>query len=269
MTEATTTLLAKRQHRPGRRWVLAAGLAGLAIIVAVAIWVLVRFVIPGHQSFSYRADLTAARQLRVDTSSVAFTLAPSPDAGVHIGAQGSYTDTAPTIRHTTVGDTTTIGAVCSASGVNQCSLEVRVLLPAQLAVIANTGDGQVAAHDLTGPLNITTSNGAIAADHTSGTLSLHTNNGSIDITGVHSTHVTAGTQNGAVNLAFAAPPTTVEANTSNGAVEIALPSTAAYYINTHTTNGGTQINLPSDRSAAHAISVTTSNGSIHIHPAGA
>ena len=267
MTAATTSSFTGRHPRPGRRWFLAVGLLLLAIIVGVVVWVLVRFVLPGHQNFSYGTDVIAARNLRVETSSAAFSLAPSPDGQVHISAQGSYTTTAPTVHPTTSGDTTTITASCPPTGINRCSLQVQVLLPAAMAVTADAGDGQLTASDLTGPLTLTASNGTIQTDRTTGTLSLNTTHGTIDVAADRSAHVTAATQNGTVNLAFAAPPTTVEATTTNGAVNIAVPPTDAYYITTHTTNGGIQTELPSDRYAAHTITATTSNGAIHIHPA--
>lgn len=266
-TSATTAPPTEGPHRRARRWVMTVGLLSLAVLVAVVAWGLITVVLPGHRSFSYTADtgVAAGGGLRVETNNAAVTLAPSPDGQVHITAQGTYTTTAPTVGHSTAGDTTTITASCASTSVNRCSLDVQVLLPAALAVTADAGDGQFTARDLTGPLNLTTSNGTIQTERTTGALALHTTNGTIDVASARSPRVSATTQNGTVTLGFAAPPTAVQATTTNGVVDIAVPP-AAYYITTHTTNGGIQTELPSDRYAAHTITATTSNGGIRVHP---
>jgi hypothetical protein len=73
------------------------------------------------------------------------------------------------------------------------------------------------------------------------------------------------TENGAVDATFAVAPAAVNVTAKDGAVDLSAPSGAGYDVTTHTTGTTPQVDVPSDRNAAHSLTVTTASGGIHIH----
>jgi hypothetical protein len=57
----------------------------------------------------------------------------------------------------------------------------------------------------------------------------------------------------------------VKVTAKDGAVDLSVPSGAGYDVTTHTTGTTPQVDVPSDRNAAHSLTVTTASGGIHIH----
>ena len=97
----------------------------------------------------------------------------------------------------------------------------------------------------------------------SGPLQLSTDNGRVEATRLRSATVTADSDNGRVQLEFAAAPTTVVATSNNGRVEVVVPADGtAYRVDAQTDSGSETIDVPTDPTSPRTITLRTDNGSV-------
>jgi len=171
-----------------------------------------------------------------------------------------------------------------------------VTVPMLTNVDAETSNGRIEIHDLSGvlvletsngrievadsltELHARTSNGPIAVEHVEGILDLRTSNGRIEMEGVDGI-VDAETSNGAIwfsGMLF--PEVDHRMVTSNSRIDLAIRSDASLIINAQTSNGSIVSTLPliGDISgnewsavlnppATGTLTLQTSNGQIEMH----
>ena len=249
-----------------RRAVLAFGM--LPVLAAcIGGGVVVTSLLRGMETFDYAAVSSApGAGVAVNIGNAGLTVGPSVDGRVHLAKHGRYSGRRPTIGQRVQGDRLVVAADCRSTWLQSCRLDVDLLVPADLALVVDGGNGSIATHDLGGAARLRTENGAITVARDSGPLDLQTSNGSIDAAAVTAVSVVARTDNGRVDLDFALSPTRVDATTSNGHIGIQVPTSVSYFLTTHTDNGSISANIPSDRFAQRTITARTSNGSISITP---
>lgn len=129
---------------------------------------------------------------------------------------------------------------------DSCRVDFTVTVPPRVAV-----DIQGAAGDttLTGPLTALTLNAA--AGRITGT----------DL-GAGTFQVT--TKAGAIDLGFAAAPTSVQAKTDAGTVMVTVPGADKYNVTVNTTLGSQDVAVDKDPSSPHRIDITTTVGAVTI-----
>ncbi|MFD0854998.1 DUF4097 family beta strand repeat-containing protein, partial [Actinomadura adrarensis] len=153
----------------------------------------------------------------------------------------------PTATWELRGNRLTLATDCG-TFIGGCEVRYEVVVPQDLA------------------LDVQGQNGRITVTGASGPLSLKTENGTLHANGTRSGRVDATSENGEVDLAFAAVPDQVDVTTDNGAVTIAVPD-AAYRVTTASDNGDVSAALPSDDRSTRRINVRTANGSITLRTA--
>ncbi|MFE3737101.1 DUF4097 family beta strand repeat-containing protein [Streptomyces sp. NPDC059096] len=164
------------------------------------------------------------------------------------------------------GDKLSLTTDCG-SVISNCSARYEILVPRKTALTVEGDNGRTTASGFTTDLDITSDNGAVTVDGASGALTVRSGSGDVRATGLKSTRVDAGSDNGKVHLAFAGVPDQVGVKTNNGGVTVEVPD-GTYKVTTKTDNGKVDVDLPSDAGSAHAITATTDNGGITLRTAG-
>jgi hypothetical protein len=146
-----------------------------------------------------------------------------------------------------------------------CEVDYRLVVPADLDVVADMDNGRITLRDLAGDVEVRGDNGPIELDRITGDVRARTSNGSVDGTGLRSDRATARSSNGRVTLSFARPPTSVQADTSNGPVEVVVPDgPETYHVRADTDHGATDVDVRTDPGSDRSIDAETSNGSVTV-----
>ncbi|TDC55288.1 hypothetical protein E1281_13205 [Actinomadura sp. KC345] len=168
----------------------------------------------------------------------------------------------PTATWDLAGDRLTLSTDCGAL-IGGCAVRYRVLVPRGLAVGIEGENGAISATGFGAALRIRSTNGSIKVDGATGPLDLRSENGELRSTTTRSPQLSATSQNGKVDLSFAAPPQRVAVTTENGEVNVTAPR-ATYKITTTTDSGDVHTDIPTDPSALRSITARTDSGAITL-----
>jgi hypothetical protein len=253
-----------------RAW-LVAGSVVAVVAVGMATFGLVNVV--AREVVTERSTFPAAGLARLDVDGRHGRVEVVGSAGAEVSVEARITHGIRRTRHhaRVEGGVLRLSTECPPGPPLWCNVDYRIVVPSRLAVEATTRNGSIEVRDVDGAVTAHTSNGAVRAARLGGHADLRTSNGSIEGRGLQGPSVSARTSNGAVELAFADPPTTVDARTSNGAVEVVVPHDATTYrVDVRTSwVGSTDVAVRSDPSSPRSITARTSNGSITVrYPSG-
>ncbi|MFE0175726.1 DUF4097 family beta strand repeat-containing protein [Streptomyces sp. NPDC059002] len=249
--------------RRRNRWIVGGGLAVLALTVAAGCLGVVTL-LSAARTYSHflRADAADRTRLTVEATGTSVFLSPGTDSDVRVEAIGSYTGTEPAVAIGADGDTVAVTAVCR----GDCSLRLRVTVPAGLAARVGSGTGAIEARGLGGPLDLRTTTGTIGVTGSGGPLTLRSGSGSVTVSDSRSSRVSLISGSGGVRADFAASPHRLDVVTGDGGVDLTLPKSTDYAVDAHSEGTTTPlISLPVKSSATHAVRVRTDNGGIRIH----
>lgn len=129
---------------------------------------------------------------------------------------------------------------------DSCRVDYTVTIPARVAVDIEGAAGNIM---LTGPIGNATVNTAAARITGSGL-------------GAGTFQVT--TDAGAVELAFAAAPTSVQVKSTAGAITLTVPGGQKYNVTVDTTIGAQNVTVDKDPSSSHRIAVETTVGAVIV-----
>lgn len=141
---------------------------------------------------------------------------------------------------------------------------LRVAVPRNSNIQANTSDGSIRAEAIDGKLALTTSDGSITGTRLGGNIQLRTGDGSIrldEVTGTLDLETTDG------SIGIDAQPSVLKARTGDGAIRVNVESDTAMTDNWDltTSDGSVTLTLPSTFNAE--IDAETSDGSVRAsHP---
>lgn len=177
--------------------------------------------------------------------------AASVDLTAQEGAQ-AISVTEQTRGATTTKDVTGTSAVLTSRcppGIHfgdSCRVDYTVTVPARVAVDIEGAAGNIM---LTGPIGNATVNTAAAR---------------ITGRGLGAGTFQVTTDAGAVELAFAAAPTSVQVNSTAGAVTLTVPGGVKYNVTIDTTIGAQDVTVDKDPSSSHRINVETTVGAVTV-----
>ena len=272
--EATSTLettngrQATSQQRARLRWpwvvvviVTSAVLVGPTAFCGWA-WLL-------HQTRSEEVMLDhpiTALELHAPSATVA--LIPGPPGVVRVRSTLSWTLDEPRTVTSWRSDTLTIDAGChetaTLTGLD-CSADLEVQVPAQVAVRASVDSGDLTAQQLSGPLHLQATSGALTLTGTRGRLWARVGSGLIEATSLGSTSVDVGTRSGSIDLTFAGAPDRIEAAVASGSLVIVVPSGSRYRVTSSTGSGGTDVDPRlEDANSPRIIDVSAVSGAVNI-----
>lgn len=153
-------------------------------------------------------------------------------------------------------------------GLGYVDYDVRV--PTDVSVHARSRAGSVEVSHVSGDVDAVSSAGPVTADHLSGRLTLRSSAGDVYATDLDSTAVEAKTGAGRLHLGFTESPDHVEASSGAGPVDVLVPTDdGPYRVDAHSTAGRTTLHVPSDPASPRFLHVTSSAGSVRVHPAAA
>ena len=148
---------------------------------------------------------------------------------------------------------------------HDCSADLRIEVPRDLAVSVDVPNSELTLRDLTGPVDASTSNSDLSVATLDGPLRLRSTNGSIDATGLRADVVDVATSNDDVHLEFLESPESVEVRSSNAAVTVVVPDDEDFYdVQLSTSNGESRAEVRSDPESNRLIRVETSNDDITV-----
>jgi Putative adhesin len=164
------------------------------------------------------------------------------------------------------GDTLRLDIDCGPAVAQDCDARHRVLVPRGVAVTVSGGDGRVTASGFATALELRSDNGSVVVRDVSGALTLSSDNGSVRGTGLRSPRVSVTSDNGGIDLGFAAAPTRVDAHSDNGRTSLTVPRNARYNIDVDSDNGSKDVGVADHDTSSHVIKVRSNNGAIRIKP---
>ncbi|MGH9133066.1 MAG: hypothetical protein ACRDZZ_03955 [Ilumatobacteraceae bacterium] len=163
-----------------------------------------------------------------------------------------------------VEDRLEIRGTCPLLGSMWCSVDYRIEVPGDVALDIDADD-RVEIVDVRGALTVDTDNGRIEIRGAEGPLAVSTDNGRIDASGVRSTQISAGSDNGSVEIVMAVPPDRLDATSDNGRVEVVLPDTLdTYAVTTDTDNGTVRNEVRTDPTSPRTINLSSDNGDVTV-----
>jgi hypothetical protein len=127
-----------------------------------------------------------------------------------------------------------------------CKVDLRIAVPADLAVDVRTDTGRITATDLGGQLRLSSETGTIRA------------------TGLRSTEVDARSDASEVRLRFATAPRRVEAVSDAGRVEVAVPLDDAYRVDARSDAGRAQVAVRTDPVSDRTITAVSGARSVVV-----
>ena len=144
------------------------------------------------------------------------------------------------------------------------SARLRVAVPKQSQVTANSGDGSITVEDVNGRILLTTNDGSVRASRLSGELQVRSGDGSIRVDRVEG-KIDLETEDGSIG--GDAKPSTLRAHTSDGSIRIQVEpdATMAEDWDVRTADGTVVLTLPSDFNGE--VDAETRDGSVRAtHP---
>lgn len=199
------------------------------------------------QRQTYQQQITAIRA-DVDAGAIRAEARPGSDSRVTVERTAKWTGPKPRIEQRVEDDTLVIEVSCADDPDTdwRCEVSYDLRVPADTAIRAKTGAGEVRADGIAGRLRLRSSAG--------------------DVTGraLRGDRVRARSQAGSVDLAFAGPPQRVRARSSTGGVTVRVPRGQAYRVVTQTEVGSTDVGVRTDTDASRVIRARTEVGSITV-----
>ncbi len=190
--------------------------------------------------------------------------------GPGIGVQRWVSGTAAKPGHaswTLAGDTLRLSIDC-AGLVFSCGARFQVAVPPGVAVVVRSGSGQDTVSGLYGPVVIDGSSGQVRLSDVSGPLQVSTGSGGVTASGVRSAAVRVNTNQGSVDIGFAAAPQSVEITCGTGSAAARLPL-AGYRYDVLVTSGtgAARSRVPDDPASGRLVRVSSSQGTATVLPA--
>ena len=120
--------------------------------------------------------------------------------------------------------------------------EIRVEVPADMAIDVKTQNGAVEVRNLNGQVEVNTNNGSIDVQNGQGQYQLTSRNGSVEVE-VRDAVVQATTDNGRIEFRGNLAPGVSKLETRNGSIKVVLPPGQAVELDASTSNGRIETNF--------------------------
>ena len=234
---------------PARRGILAVGVPVILALIGATAYSLVSDVGTGSYPVKYAIPVSDGR-LTMNFGGGDLTLQGTASGTAQLTGKVTYSLVRP---HISVVDRGAQGAVFTFTCGNwtgNCGLNGTADIPSAAAATIATDGGDLTASDLTGDVDLGSDGGNITA------------------TSIGSTHVTADSGGGDIEIVFTRVPRNIQVSADGGDVTIVVPSGPTAYDVTATPDGGNVSDgLPQATSSSHVITVTSGGGDITIEQA--
>lgn len=270
---------AERAYR--RRWILVPGVVVLLCVVVGLVYALGPWrTRAAVVSRSYPAGITRIELAGPDDVSLVGGGARTP---ILASWTTHWNYRKPTVRSTRDGDTLKLRLDCSYSVGVECSADVRLTVPAGVAVNVSSAAGDVRADGVTGDLTVGAGNGDVHLSDVTGTVDVRAAGGDVRLVGI-SGIVTARTNSGDlladelygktarlssssgdVRAFFGTVPRNVTAQSNSGDVRVGVPrGSGPYQVRADTNSGDVRTDVNTGTSSAAVINATATSGDVTV-----
>ncbi|TDT95315.1 putative adhesin [Streptomyces sp. 846.5] len=246
----------------------------VALLTALAVALTTGLVLVGKLA---RRDATETRsfsrpisRLRIDAAGGAFEVDGGSTGGrVTVRQDVGWITAKPVVTYSWDQDTLVVSVSCSGGallGSFNCQADVRLQVPAGIAVDAETGSGAVVVNGVSGAVSLRSHSGPLTLSKVSGPVTLWSGSGPIEADGLRSATVTAHSSSGPQSLNFESAPQWVKAESTSGPIDIALPRNT-HYRATASSRSGPPPSVDKgldDPSSTGTVSATSRSGPVDI-----
>jgi hypothetical protein len=182
-------------------------------------------IMPTSRAF---AGSIRAVDIEIDNGSV--TIEPVATTGAVVTSSGLSGLSSPSDTEHVTGGTLVVRSSCPTRFFeNHCTRSYVLRIPSDVAVVADTGSGDVTTNGVDGPLRIRSGQGNVRVDGATGSVRIWSGQGEVTATGLRGATAAVTTGQGDVHLGFDAAPSEVQAISGQGDVTITLPRGAVAY----------------------------------------
>ncbi|MFI8566086.1 DUF4097 family beta strand repeat-containing protein [Rhodococcus sp. NPDC078407] len=239
--------------------VVVVGTAGAATAAALV----EGFSVPKMQSLDYREDhALTVEKLSFTTEAAHVTVTMSPDAEMHVRADGFYRGDTPTVEIGDDGSTVAVG--CSYNKRGSCDIDVELSIPS-LSVLDIVGSaGDVVLANVDAQTSVTTSSGGVVSRGSTGTVSVTTRYGDVTVSDAALSVIDVDTTFGQVDLDWRVPPESVRVQNTMGDSAVRLPGDESYDVDASSEKGDVDTDVVDDPTSPRSVSITSEEGSISL-----
>jgi len=250
-------------------WSVAASVAAVLLLVFGVLQTL-SVLAHGERTFTRTFPAGGVDTVEVDLSSGSVEVVAAAVDEITVTATVSDGFRATGADQEVVGGRLRLTGTCPLYLSTFCEVHYDVEVPEEMALTARVDDGPIRVVGLAGAVDLSSDNSGVEVVGVSGPLAIHSANGSLSGEDLLSASVEASTDNGSVDVGFAAAPETVIATSDNGSVEVRLPEVAAgYRVDAGTDNGSTTIEVATDPASGRSVVLRSDNGDLRVLPSGA
>lgn len=212
--------------------------------------------------FSFRGT-----RLVIDDPSSDLRLVPGSGSGIQVQRWLSGTAAKPGHSSWTLnGDTLRLGIDCSGL-VFSCGSRFQVAVPPDVPVVVHSGSGNDTVSGLPGSVVIDGGAGTVQLSDTSGPVQVSTGSGDITASAIRSPTVRATSNQGRVDIGFAAAPQLVDVRCMVGNATVRVPIAGhRYHVLVTTDTGTAQSKVPNDPQSRSVVQVSSGNGNAKVLP---
>ena len=148
---------------------------------------------------------------------------------------------------------------------HDCSADLRIEVPRDLAVTIDTPNSELTLRDLGGRVDAASTNSSMSVAGLSGPTRLRATNASVEALGLRARDVDIETSNDDVRAEFVVAPDTVVIRSTNAAATVVVPDTDDFYrLQLSTSNAETTADVRSDPDSERTLQIRTSNDDIVV-----
>lgn len=192
-----------------------------------------------------------------------------PGSGPDIEVQRWLSGTAAEPGHsswTLTGGTLRLSIDCTGL-VFHCGSRFQVAVPPDVPVTVHSGSGSDTVSGLAGAVVIDGGSGQVQVSGTSGPLQVSTSSGDVTASALRSPTVRAISDQGSVDVGFAAAPRLVDVRCTTGNATARVPAaTHRYHVTVSSGTGAARSRVPSDGQSGSVVQVSSSDGSVAVLP---
>ncbi|GAA3220098.1 DUF4097 family beta strand repeat-containing protein [Actinocorallia longicatena] len=244
------------------RWRIG-GAVATVLVLAVGVGSVWMWLLRGSETTS-RTLQRAASRLDFDFNDADLVIEPGPPGRIRVERELTWAIEKPEISEVWDGDTLRVKITCRTGVGGGCSAVYRIRIPAETAVNAVTGGGNIKFEDLTGTISARTGSGEIRLANTVGDLTLDNGSGNVRVTGSRSQRVHAVSGAGNVELGFTTAPSSITVKSGAGNIEVQVPPGQDYAVENKIGAGNSSIDVGRDPAALRKILVESGAGDVLV-----
>lgn len=256
---------------------------GATLVVVATLSVITRFAAQTSTETFSTGEPVSAVTVGLDSGDVQVSTAPA-GSPVEVRVQRRSIGRQARYSRSVSDGTLEVKGYCTGGWLlGTCSVDLRIVLPADAALSVRTGSGDQTISGVSGQVDLSADSGNIDLTGLGGALEARTGSGDVDARGILSSGVTlesgsgnvegqfenparvsVGSGSGDVRIRFAQAPVEVDARTDSGNVRVEVPDDGtAYLVVGGSGSGDRQILVPTD-DAGPRIEARTGSGDVRV-----